>query len=188
MFFLYPGKMLIFCPLPKFLLPLNSHIIGFIHSTSHLRPISILPTMSKILEYLLKEQTSAYVFTNKIIPNIQSGFREQHSTTTALLNVTDDIYRVIDNNKVCCLVLLDCSKAFDTLDHGLLCKKLSFFGFDNTSVSLIQNCLSNCSHSVLLDSEESEALPVNFGVPQGSILGPLLFSLYISFPHIYRKV
>lgn len=150
---------------------------------SHLRPISILPTISKILEMVLYQQMSEYVLTHNIIPAMQSGFRPNHGTATALTCITDDIVHNTDENKLTCLILLDFSKAFDTLDHEILCNKLIFFGFDTQAVALIRNYLSGRTQRVRLNSNVSSPLPVKCGVPQGSILGPLLFTIYISDFH-----
>lgn len=145
---------------------------------SHFRPISILPTVSKILEKIVAEQLNLYLSKYKILPPIQSGFRADHSTTTALLHVTDDIYRAIDSNKNTCLVLLDFSKAFDTLNHITLCTKLKYFNFSNSSILFFQNYLHNRRQRVLFNGCSSEHQYNLKGVPQGSVLGPLLFSIY----------
>lgn len=148
-----------------------------------LRPISILPTLSKVLERIMCKQMSDYVFSNHIIPTVQSGFRPQHSTTKALVNITDDILRNHDKGMATCLVLLHYSKAFDTLDHHVLCSKLSYFGFSDSSVSLIWSFLSNRSQRVVYRALSSGLLNIQSGVPQGWnpvvwILSPLLFSIY----------
>lgn len=150
---------------------------------SHLRPISILPTLSKVLELILKSQISNYVFDNNIIPAFQSGFRPHHSTTTALLHISDYLLKATDDSQVTCLILLDFSKAFDTLDPNILYNKLLYYGFEAGAASFIYNYLCDRSQKVTVDSEESTTLPVYYGVPQGSILGPLLFSIYISDFH-----
>lgn len=146
----------------------------------HLRPISILPMLSKLLELAMKTQISEYVFENNIIPMSQSGFRDQHSTTTALTTITDDLIKATDEGKVNCLVLLDYSKAFDTMDPNILCDKLSYYNFAESAVLLIRNYLLNRNQRVVYNSKSSNLRYIHLGVPQGSILGPLLFSIYIS--------
>lgn len=156
-------------PLPKNSSPLN---------LSDFRPISILPTLSKVLEKIVSEQLDSYLSEKRILPTIQSGFRANHSTTTALLNVTDDIFRANDEGKNTCLVLLDFSKAFDTLDHAILYKKLEFFGLGGNSLEFFRNYLSNRRQRITINSQPSNYVITNRGVPQGSILGPLLFTIY----------
>lgn len=147
-------------------------------SVSEFRPISILPTISKILEKIIHEQITFFLEQNNILPLTQSGFRKNHSTTTALLQVTDELFRAGDNNKNSCLTLLDYSKAFDTLDHLTLCIKLRYFGLSNTSINFFSNYLCNRRQRVVINGNLSNVLNISKGVPQGSVLGPLLFAVY----------
>lgn len=143
------------------------------------RPISILPYLSKVFEQLLQLQIFKYVTGENLLTERQSGFRPQHSCVTALTDVVEDIRGNLDTGKISMLVLLDHSKAFDTVDHSLLCLKLSkIFNFSTTAVKLILSYLTDRLQSVSYDGLISYPLCVVRGVPQGSILGPLLFSLY----------
>lgn len=145
-----------------------------------LRPISILPVFSKILERVLESQIKNFVSSFNLLPDTQSGFRSGHSCTTALLCVTDDILQATDQGLVTVLVLLDYSKAFDTVNHTKLLSILSDKGFSQNAVQLLGDFLSGRSQRVKINSKTSGPLYLQQGVPQGSILSPILFSLYTS--------
>lgn len=144
------------------------------------RPISLLSLLSKILEKVTFWQINDYFQKNNIIPKHQSGFRLAHSTTTALLNLTDYILRAADERKAAVLIALDFSKAFDTIDHELLCAKLHYYGFDQMSLSFFRSYLNGRTQRVKIGHEVSQSKAVQSGVPQGSVLGPLLFTVYTS--------
>lgn len=145
---------------------------------SHFRPISILPCMSKILERIMSNQLSSFLNVYNILPATQSGFRRDHSTSTALLSITDDIFRAYDQGRDTCLILLDYSKAFDTLDHSTLYIKLKYFGIGENALKLFQQYFMNRKQRTILNGISSNSLDVTRGIAQGSILGPLIFSLY----------
>lgn len=163
----------------------RAHIIPLPKTSSpqtfnDLRPISILPTLSKILEKILVEQLSKHLSVNKILPINQSGFRKAHSCATALLNITDDIFQATDHGKLTLMTLIDFSKAFDSINHHLLLSILHFAGMEDTSIALLRSYLTNRSQAVTYENHQSMFLPISNGVPQGSVLGPILFLIYMS--------
>lgn len=148
-----------------------------------LRPISILPFLSKIIEKIVCIQLSEYLHTNNILPHKQSGFRKGRSTATALLDVVDDILTGQDLGEGSILVLLDYSRAFDTINTTVLLSKLVYYGFDSAAIKWFSSYLTGRSQRVQLTDLKgcnrlSNTAFVNKGVPQGSILGPILFILY----------
>lgn len=106
-----------------------------------LRPMSILPTMSKILEHVLTNQMKIYIRHNNILATHQSGFRDGHSCATALLKVSDDILTALDKGDVTVLVLLDYSKAFDCLNYDVLMSVLRYYGFSSDELKMIAICI-----------------------------------------------
>ena len=130
----------------------------------------------------MHKQVNDYAIDNRILPPNQSGFRKFHSTTTALLEVTDEMLRAINKSHVAILVLLDLTKAFDLVQHEILLAKLKYYSFDENSVKWFHTYLCNRNQKVSLSTQFkckiSSSSPIKARVPQGSILGPLLFSLY----------
>jgi hypothetical protein len=147
---------------------------------NNLRPISILPCISKIIERIVYDQFIDYLNINNLIDQHQSGFHSQHSTTTALLKISSDITVALDNSKLTSLILLDFSKAFDSVHHELLVGKLRALGVDRLSLKWFQSYLNQRSQCVCVDNAYSDWSQIGCGVPQGSILGPLLFTVFIN--------
>lgn len=143
-----------------------------------LRSISVLPTLSKVLERVLDGQIRIFLDHHNILPLKQSGFRAGYGCETALADITDDIIRASDQNKITILTLLDFSKAFNLLNHQLLLSILHYIGFSEDAVCLVQSFLSDRTQQVVLNEQYSDLLHISLGVPQGSILGPLLYTVY----------
>jgi Reverse transcriptase (RNA-dependent DNA polymerase) len=149
-------------------------------SCNDFRPISLLCALSKILEKIVHDQLCDYLTTHNVLSPYQSGFRKGHSTTTALIKVTDDIRFAMDRKELTLLTLFDFSKAFDCVHHELLLAKLSNSGVSDPALQWFSSYLSNRSQQVVYDNSVSSWVTVNIGVPQGSVLGPLMFSIYIN--------
>ncbi len=144
------------------------------------RPVSVLGAMSKILERVIYDQIEEYISKNNILYDLQSGFRPLHSTETCILYMTDKMRKEVDNGKFCGMVMLDLQKAFDTVDHNILLYKLKAVGFDKNSLRWVKSYLDDRCQRVDIKGILSSPLFINCGVPQGSILGPLFFLLYIN--------
>ena len=142
------------------------------------RPVALLPVISKILERAVFMQFVKYLEENNIMNPKHHGFRGSHSTCTALLEMYDIWTEAQAEGKVSATIMLDLSAAFDVVDFGILIQKMEIHGFDSNSIKWISNYLSCRSQKVLIDGHLSSSKPVMVGVPQGSILAPLLYLVY----------
>ena len=144
------------------------------------RPISNLQFLSKVLETTVFQQLNVFLNDNDILDKFQSGFRSHHSTETALVKIVNDLRMNTDSKALSILVLLDLSAAFDTIDHEILIERLEkWVGLSGPVLNWLRTYLTDREFCVMLGENKSENHSMPYGVPQGSILGPLLFSLYM---------
>ena len=146
---------------------------------SSYRPISNLNFISKIIERIIHTRISNHLKTFPSLSPFQSAYRPFHSTETALLRIQNDLLLAMDNRKVSALILLDLSAAFDTIDHSILLSRLSsYFGISGLALKLLTSYLQNRTQTVCINSHLSSPSLLSTGIPQGSVLGPMLFTLY----------
>ena len=153
---------------------------GSCNNPSNYRPISILSVFSKIFEKLMHQRLYKFLESFEILYPLQFGFREKHSTSHALLSLTESIKQSIDSGKVGCGIFLDLQKAFDTVNHKILLDKLEHYGIRGNALKWFQSYLSGRTQYVTVNGHVSDPLPITCGVPQGSVLGPLLFLIYVN--------
>ena len=156
------------------------HKNGDKFSASNYRPISILPHFSKIFEKLLQMDLVKFLTKNNIISACQYGFQENKSTNDALADLCNHLQNQKAINKTTCGIFIDLKKAFDTVDHAILKKKLYHYDIRGVPFDLFSDYLSNRHQFVYVNAVKSDSTLISTGVPQGSVLGPILFLLYIN--------
>ena len=142
------------------------------------RPVAILCILSKVIERVVFIQIVEYMNTNDYFHPNHHGFRAHHSTSTAMVQMYDSWVQAADKGELAGVCMLDMSAAFDVVDHSILLKKLKLYGFDVEALNWMENYLSGRTQAVYIDGALSSYLPVNVGVPQGSILGPLCYVMF----------
>lgn len=153
------------------------------------RPISSIPLLAKILEKCVHLHLSSYLETNDKLYKLQFGFRPNKSTTHAVATLLNDMYNATDNNHFIKAIFIDFRKAFNTVNHTILLNKLKSYGIINLEHLWFTNYLSDRSQSTIANGIISNPLTITCGVPQGTTLGPTLFSLYVNdLPNVLSKV
>ncbi len=151
------------------------------HELSNYRPVSLLPQFSKILEKIMYSRLNDFITKHNILSDQQYGFRANRTTSLALMEFVEEITSAIENKEYAIGIFLDLKKAFDTVDHDLLLKKMHRYGVRGVALSWFGSYLENRHQYVQMNNNfKSQLQKVSCGVPQGSVLGPMLFILYIN--------
>ena len=153
---------------------------GLATSKSNHRPISLLPVFSELFEKIMHQRLSKFLEVCEVLFCMQFGFRTGHSTDHALISLTETIKSSLDKNRFSCGIFIEIQMAFDTVNHGILLKTLEHYGIHGTALSWFQSYLSDERQFVSVNGHSSSLSNISCGVPQGSVLGPLLFLIYVN--------
>ena len=154
------------------------HKKGSTDNLSNYQPISLLSIFSKMLCKLLHKRLNDFLETNDVLHNLQLDFRQKHSTSHALISLTEKIKQTIDKGNLACGVFIDLKKAFDTVNHTILLQKLEHYEIRGIPLQWLQSYLTDRKQYVSVCGNTSETLEIKCGVPQGSVLGPRVFTVH----------
>ena len=149
-------------------------------NTDNYRPISLLSNINKVFEKMMYDRVYKFLSGQNSFFDKQFGFRNKHSTSHTLISLTEYVRKALDNKKLACGIFIDLKKTFDTVNHDILLKKLSYYGIRGLSNEWFKSYLTDRNQFVSINGFDSNILKTNIGVPQGSVLGPLLFLIYIN--------